>query len=181
MNAASLAGRLSPGFFANSLGVVHITVASGICSTALIFSMVAIKDATSVVVIAVLYGYISGISEYKKSLWNLLFTRLSLRCNPGSASCRTHYTWHIWTGVSVTWVSMFTFIRFILFSSRLGVIYTFCGPLNSLVRVGKKTTDLRIVTVIRNWSSNWWIQFFFNFFVIIIIRLRSTYSWSPPF
>ena len=63
MNAASLAGRLSPGFFANSFGVVHITVASGICSTALIFSMVAIEDATSVVVIAVLYGYISGISK----------------------------------------------------------------------------------------------------------------------
>ena len=92
MNAASLAGRLSPGFFANSFGVVHITVASGICSTALIFSMVAIEDATSVVVIAALYGYISGISEYQNSVCNFLFTQLSLRYNPGSASCRTFYT-----------------------------------------------------------------------------------------
>ena len=137
MNAASLAGRLSVGFFAHSLGVVHITVASGICCTALIFSMVAIEDAMSVVVIAVLYGYISGISEYQNSVCNFLFSQLSLRYSPGSASCRTHYTWHIWTGVSMTWLFMYTYIRFILFSSRLGVIFTFCGPSNSLVRVGK--------------------------------------------
>ena len=75
MNAASLAGRLSPGFFAHSLGVVHITVASATCCTALIFSMVAIEDATSVVVISVLYGYASGISECQSSVCNFLFIR----------------------------------------------------------------------------------------------------------
>ena len=74
MNAASLAGRLSPGFFAHSLGVVHMTVASAICCVALIFSMVAIENATSVVVIAVLYGYVSGISKYQNSVWNFLLT-----------------------------------------------------------------------------------------------------------
>ena len=74
MNAASLAGRLSPGFFAHSLGVVHMTVASAICCVALIFSMVAIENATSVVVIAVLYGYVSGISRYQNSVWNFLLT-----------------------------------------------------------------------------------------------------------
>ena len=74
MNAASLAGRLSPGFFAHSLGVVHMTVASAICCVALIFSMVAIENATSVVVIAVLYGYVSGISKYQNSVRNFLLT-----------------------------------------------------------------------------------------------------------
>jgi hypothetical protein len=74
MNAASLAGRLSPGFFVHSLGVVHMTVASAICSFALIFSMVAIGNGTSVVVIAVLYGYVSGISKYQNSVCNFLFT-----------------------------------------------------------------------------------------------------------
>jgi hypothetical protein len=75
MNSAGLAGRLSPGFFAHSLGVVHMTVASATCCITLIFSMVAIENATGVVVIAVLYGYASGISEYQNSACNLLFTR----------------------------------------------------------------------------------------------------------
>jgi len=39
MNASSLLGRLSPGFFAHSLGVVQMTVGSCICCSALIFSM----------------------------------------------------------------------------------------------------------------------------------------------
>ena len=65
MNAASLAGRISPGFFARSLGVVHMTVASTICCSVLIFSMVAIENATSVVVIAILYGYAAGISKHQ--------------------------------------------------------------------------------------------------------------------
>ena len=74
MNAAGLAGRLSPGFFAHSLGVLHMTVASAICCIALIFSMPAIENGTSVVVVAVLYGYASGISKYQNSVCNFLFT-----------------------------------------------------------------------------------------------------------
>ena len=74
MNGAGLAGRLSPGFFAHSLGVVHMTVASAIFSFALIFSMVAIGNGTSVVVIAVLYGFVSGISKYRNSVCNIIFT-----------------------------------------------------------------------------------------------------------
>jgi hypothetical protein len=73
MNAAALAGRLSPGFFAHSLGVVHMTVASGICSIALIFSMAAIGNDTNVVVIAVLYGYASGVSKYQNSCVHIPF------------------------------------------------------------------------------------------------------------
>ncbi|KAF8809866.1 MFS general substrate transporter [Phlegmacium glaucopus] len=61
MNASSLAGRLSPGFLARFFGVVHMTVASVVCCGALILSMAAIGNVTSVVVIAVLYGYPAGI------------------------------------------------------------------------------------------------------------------------
>jgi hypothetical protein len=63
MNASSLLGRLSPGFFAHSLGVVQMTVASVICCSALIFSMATIGNATSIVVIAILYGYAAGICK----------------------------------------------------------------------------------------------------------------------
>ena len=139
MNAASLAGRLSPGFFAHSLGVVNITVVSAICCIGLIFSMVAIGNGTSVVVIAVLYGYISGISKYQNFVCSFLFTRWSLRCNPRSASCRTFYIRHIWTGVSVTRLLMFTFNQSILFSARLGMAYAFCGPSNLSMSVKKNS------------------------------------------
>ncbi|KAF8809867.1 MFS general substrate transporter [Phlegmacium glaucopus] len=70
MNASSLAGRLSPGFFPRSLGVVHMTVVSAVCCGALILSMVAIGNVTSVVVIAVLYGYATGI--YVALEWPLI-------------------------------------------------------------------------------------------------------------
>lgn len=58
-------GRLSSGFFAHSLGVVHMTVAACICSGALIFSMVTIDhgNVTSIIVIAILFGYSTGICE----------------------------------------------------------------------------------------------------------------------
>jgi len=63
MNVAHLAGRLSSGCFARSLGIMHMTMASCICSGALIFSMAAIGNGnvTSIVVIGILYGYAAGI------------------------------------------------------------------------------------------------------------------------
>jgi len=63
MNGASFAGRLSSGFLAHSLGVVHITLASCISCSALIFSMATIGNGnvTSVVTIAILYGYAAGV------------------------------------------------------------------------------------------------------------------------
>jgi len=63
MNAAGLLGRLSPGFFAHSLGVLQMTVASAICCSALIFSMAAISNAASIVVIVILFGYMAGICK----------------------------------------------------------------------------------------------------------------------
>ena len=74
MNASSMAGRLSPGFFAHSLGVVQMTVASTFCSGVLVFSMVSIGSVTSFVVIAVLYGYAVGICKYQ----NYIFCIFSL-------------------------------------------------------------------------------------------------------
>jgi len=63
MNAAGLLGRLSPGLFTRYLGVVHMMVASGVCCSALIFSMASIRNGSdsSIVVITVLYGYFAGI------------------------------------------------------------------------------------------------------------------------
>ena len=65
MNATNLIGRLSSGFFARSLGVVHMIVASGVCYSALIFSMAAIRNGndSSIVAIAILYGYSAGIGK----------------------------------------------------------------------------------------------------------------------
>lgn len=61
MNASSLLGSLSPGFFAHSLGVVNMLVTACFCCTILIFAMVGLTNIPSFVAIAVLYGYFVGI------------------------------------------------------------------------------------------------------------------------
>ena len=65
MNVPHLLGRLSSSFFARSLGVMRMIMVSSICSGALIFSMAAIGNGnvTSIVVIAILYGYTAGICK----------------------------------------------------------------------------------------------------------------------
>ena len=65
MNVAHLMGRLSSSFFARSLGVMRMIIASCICTGALIFSMATIGNGnvTSIVVIAILYGYTAGICK----------------------------------------------------------------------------------------------------------------------
>ncbi|KAJ7813776.1 major facilitator superfamily domain-containing protein [Mycena olivaceomarginata] len=61
MNGSSFVGRLSPGFFAQRLGVVNmVTAASGV-GAVLILCMIALKSIASVVIIGVLYGYTAGI------------------------------------------------------------------------------------------------------------------------
>ncbi|PPQ98970.1 hypothetical protein CVT24_003466 [Panaeolus cyanescens] len=60
LNGAGVLGRIIPGFFAHSLGVLNMVVASAVGCTVFIFMMMTIKTALSVVMIAILYGFFSG-------------------------------------------------------------------------------------------------------------------------
>ncbi|KAI0829934.1 MFS general substrate transporter [Trametes gibbosa] len=60
LNVCSFVGRLSPGFFANKLGVHNITVVSTFCCAVLIFAMIGLGSVASVVVIAIIYGFFAG-------------------------------------------------------------------------------------------------------------------------
>ncbi|TFK38657.1 MFS general substrate transporter [Crucibulum laeve] len=61
MNATSFVARMSAGLLAQRLGVMNmITVSTGCCAV-LIFCMIALKTVASVVLLAVIYGFFSGI------------------------------------------------------------------------------------------------------------------------
>ncbi|CDO77695.1 hypothetical protein BN946_scf184969.g46 [Trametes cinnabarina] len=60
LNACSFLGRLSPGFFANKLGVENITVVSTFVCAVLILGMIGLSSVASVVVIGIIYGFFAG-------------------------------------------------------------------------------------------------------------------------
>ncbi|KAJ6532508.1 major facilitator superfamily domain-containing protein, partial [Mycena capillaripes] len=61
MNAASFVGRLCPGFFADSLGIANIATASAAAGAVLILGMIGLSNIASVVILAILYGFCSGV------------------------------------------------------------------------------------------------------------------------
>ncbi|KAJ7796288.1 MFS general substrate transporter [Mycena leptocephala] len=61
MNASSFVGRLTPGFFAHSLGIANMVTASAGCGAVLILGMIGLSNVASVVVLAVLYGFCAGV------------------------------------------------------------------------------------------------------------------------
>ncbi|KIM74169.1 hypothetical protein PILCRDRAFT_828457 [Piloderma croceum F 1598] len=61
VNVSAFVGRLSPGLYANALGVDNaVTISAGCCS-ALILGMIGVKSVTSVAVIGVIYGFFAGV------------------------------------------------------------------------------------------------------------------------
>ncbi|KAJ6616754.1 major facilitator superfamily domain-containing protein [Mycena sp. CBHHK59/15] len=61
MNASSFVGRLSPGFFAHSLGIANMVAAAAGCGAALILGMIGLRNIASVVVLGILYGFCAGV------------------------------------------------------------------------------------------------------------------------
>jgi hypothetical protein len=63
LNVSAFVGRLSPGLYANALGVDNaVTISAGCCSV-LILGMIGVKSLTSVAVIGVIYGFFAGVCE----------------------------------------------------------------------------------------------------------------------
>ncbi|KAJ7108156.1 major facilitator superfamily domain-containing protein, partial [Mycena epipterygia] len=60
MNSASFVGRLTPGFFAHSLGIANMVAAAAGCGAILILGMIGLANIASVVVLAILYGFCAG-------------------------------------------------------------------------------------------------------------------------
>ncbi|KAF9485187.1 MFS general substrate transporter [Pholiota conissans] len=61
LNGCSFLGRLAPGLFIHSIGVVKMIVISASFCSALIFAMIGLSSLPSIVTIAILYGFFSGI------------------------------------------------------------------------------------------------------------------------
>ncbi|KAF9485188.1 MFS general substrate transporter [Pholiota conissans] len=61
MNGCSFVGRLAPGLFIHSIGVVRMIVIAAACCSALIFAMIGLSSVPSIVIIAILYGFFSGV------------------------------------------------------------------------------------------------------------------------
>ncbi|KAJ6532426.1 major facilitator superfamily domain-containing protein [Mycena capillaripes] len=61
MNAASFVGRLCPGFFAHSLGIANMATASAGAGAVLILGMIGLSNIASVVILAILSGFCSGV------------------------------------------------------------------------------------------------------------------------
>jgi hypothetical protein len=63
LNVSAFVGRLSPGLYANTLGVDNaVTISAGCCSV-LILGMIGVKSVTSVAVIGIIYGFFAGVCE----------------------------------------------------------------------------------------------------------------------
>ncbi|KAJ6466027.1 major facilitator superfamily domain-containing protein [Mycena vitilis] len=61
LNVSSFVGRISPGFLVHRLGVIPMCAVAAGAGAVLILCMIALKSIASVIVIAVIYGYFSGI------------------------------------------------------------------------------------------------------------------------
>ncbi|RYP43332.1 hypothetical protein DL770_011724 [Monosporascus sp. CRB-9-2] len=60
INAASLLGRLIPGYYADQVGTINVQTAVAFASTVLTFCLLAIRAAAALVVFTVLYGFMAG-------------------------------------------------------------------------------------------------------------------------
>lgn len=61
MNSAGFVGRLTPGFFAHTLGIPNMVAASAGCGSVVILGMIGLRTVASVVVLGILYGYCAGV------------------------------------------------------------------------------------------------------------------------
>ncbi|KAF9485166.1 MFS general substrate transporter [Pholiota conissans] len=61
MNASNLIGCLAPTPFIHTFGITNMVVVAAGCYSALIFAMTGLSNVPSVVVFAILYGFLSGI------------------------------------------------------------------------------------------------------------------------
>ncbi|KAJ7230126.1 major facilitator superfamily domain-containing protein [Mycena pura] len=57
LNGSGFVGRLCTGFFAQRLGVINMIIVATGCGAVLIFCMIALRSAASVVVIGLIYGF----------------------------------------------------------------------------------------------------------------------------
>ncbi|KAF9042117.1 MFS general substrate transporter [Panaeolus papilionaceus] len=60
LNGSGFIGRIIPGLFANSLGVLNMVVASAVGCTIFIFMMMTLKTTASAIILAMMYGFFSG-------------------------------------------------------------------------------------------------------------------------
>ncbi|KAF7345821.1 MFS general substrate transporter [Mycena venus] len=61
MNASGLAGRIVSGFLAEIFGVANVVTAAAGCGTALVLGIILLRTIASVVVLAVLNGFVAGV------------------------------------------------------------------------------------------------------------------------
>ncbi|KAK6065240.1 major facilitator superfamily transporter [Seiridium cupressi] len=60
INAASLPGRLIPGYYADRVGSIHVQIAVAIASVVLTLSLLVVHSSAGLIVFSVLYGFMNG-------------------------------------------------------------------------------------------------------------------------
>ncbi|KAG1840767.1 major facilitator superfamily domain-containing protein [Suillus tomentosus] len=75
LNGSNCLGRFTSGFIARFTGVVNLTTVTAILCSVLIFGMIGLSSLASVVVLGVIYGYLSGLNV---AMWNALMATLTL-------------------------------------------------------------------------------------------------------
>jgi len=61
LNASNFIGRATSGYIAAFTGVINLTIMATISCSVLIFGMIGLNSLASVVVLGVVYGYLSGM------------------------------------------------------------------------------------------------------------------------
>lgn len=60
INASSLPGRLIPSYYADKIGSVNVQTAVALASAVLVFALIAVRTAASVIAVSVLFGFMAG-------------------------------------------------------------------------------------------------------------------------
>ncbi|KAK9425350.1 putative Major facilitator superfamily (MFS) profile domain-containing protein [Seiridium unicorne] len=60
INAASLPGRLIPGYYADRVGSIHVQIAVAIASVVLTLSLLVVHSSAGLIIFSVLYGFMNG-------------------------------------------------------------------------------------------------------------------------
>lgn len=62
LNACSMVGRLTPGFFVKQFGVENMFIFASFACSAVMFGMIGLKSVVGVVMVAICYGFFAGSS-----------------------------------------------------------------------------------------------------------------------
>lgn len=125
MNAACVIGRCTAGIIAAYAGTLNFTIASTVTCSALIISVMALSDITSVVVLGLAYGYFSGVCMCRTAACVIPATDFPRHRADGAAGDYVHARL---VRTRVSFFYMYSLVTLILICrARFGICFAFTG------------------------------------------------------